>query len=66
MHVPVPKAKVTSAVWGHLDDMLITGHESGDLIQWDVSVSHQSLRLSGVYRVLTQVLKGLKSFFFHF
>lgn len=34
--IPVPASKVTSAVWGPLDEYLITGHENGDLIQWDV------------------------------
>ena len=38
LNIPVPKAKVTSALWGYLDEMLLTGHESGDLIQWDVTV----------------------------
>ncbi|XP_074641996.1 eukaryotic translation initiation factor 3 subunit I-like [Tubulanus polymorphus] len=28
--------KVTCAVWGPLDEMIITGHENGELCQWDV------------------------------
>ena len=36
--VPSPKSKITSAVWGPLDEVIITGHENGDLCQWDVSV----------------------------
>jgi len=32
------KAKITSAVWGPLDEVIITGHENGDLCLWDVSV----------------------------
>lgn len=47
--IPVPKAKVTAAVWGHLDDMLITGHESGDLIQWDVTCGDM-LRVVGEHK----------------
>lgn len=42
MSIAAPKAKVTAAVWGHLDDMIITGHESGDIIQWDVSVRNMN------------------------
>lgn len=34
--VPVPTSKVTSAVWGPLDETLITGHENGDVIKWDI------------------------------
>lgn len=32
----LPKHKVTSAVWGPLGEMIITGHENGDLCQWDI------------------------------
>jgi len=35
---PSAKSKITSAVWGPLDEVIITGHENGDLCQWDVSV----------------------------
>lgn len=34
--VQMPKSKVTSAIWGPLDELIITGHENGDLCQWDV------------------------------
>jgi len=37
--------KVTSALWGTLDEYVITGHESGDLVQWDVKVVFLSLIL---------------------
>ncbi|XP_031559740.1 eukaryotic translation initiation factor 3 subunit I-like [Actinia tenebrosa] len=33
--IPVPHSKVTSSIWGPLDDMIITGHDNGELIQWD-------------------------------
>lgn len=36
--VPSAKSKITSAVWGPLDEVIITGHENGELHQWDVSV----------------------------
>lgn len=29
-------AKVTSSIWGTLEDTIITGHESGDLMLWDL------------------------------
>jgi len=31
------QTKITSAVWGPLDEVIITGHENGDLCQWDVA-----------------------------
>jgi translation initiation factor 3 subunit I len=34
--VQMPKSKVTSAIWGPLDELIITGHDNGDLNQWDV------------------------------
>lgn len=34
----ITDSKVTSMVWGTLDETIITGHEAGDLIQWDLRV----------------------------
>ena len=31
-------SKVTAAVWGPLEKYIITGHEKGELIAWDVKV----------------------------
>lgn len=31
--------KVTSALWGTLDEFIVTGHENGELVQWDIKVS---------------------------
>lgn len=31
--------KVTSILWGPLDDTVVTGHEDGKLTQWDLRVS---------------------------
>ena len=33
-----PTSKVTAAVWGPLEKTIITGHEKGELIVWDVKV----------------------------
>jgi len=33
------KSKVTSALWSHLDDFIITGHENGEICQFDVRTS---------------------------
>lgn len=44
--VPSAKSKITSAVWGPLDEVIITGHENGDLCQWDVSAQEMGRRVS--------------------
>jgi hypothetical protein len=38
MNLPIPKdgPKVTSLLWNSLDTQLITGHDNGDIVQWDV------------------------------
>lgn len=39
MRMKVDKPKVTSLLWGPLDETIITGHENGEIIQWDLRVS---------------------------
>jgi len=34
----VPDSKVTSLIWGTLDNTIITGHEDGAITQWDLRV----------------------------
>ena len=36
--IPMEGPKVTAALWGPLDQYIITGHENGDLCQWDTKV----------------------------
>lgn len=36
MVMPMSSSKVTSAVWGPLDEIIISGHENGDICQWDI------------------------------
>jgi len=46
MAIPVSNSKVTCAVWGPLDEMIITGHENGDLCQWDVKTGKNIYTIS--------------------
>lgn len=32
---------MTSLLWGPLDETLISGHENGKIVQWDLRVSDQ-------------------------
>jgi len=34
--IPMDKSKITAAQWGPLDEYIITGHENGELCQWDI------------------------------
>ena len=36
--IAMPKEKVTAAIWSPLDEGVITGHENGDLCQWEFKV----------------------------
>jgi len=36
LNIPMNKSKVTSALWSHLDDLIITGHENGEICQFDI------------------------------
>ena len=31
--------KVTSGLWGTLDEYIVTGHDNGELVQWDIKVN---------------------------
>ena len=33
--IPVDSSKVSSMMWGPLDHFIVTGHENGELVQWD-------------------------------
>ncbi|XP_077991124.1 eukaryotic translation initiation factor 3 subunit I-like [Glandiceps talaboti] len=41
--VPMDMPKVTSAIWGPLDEYLITGHEDGALCHWDAKSGERIL-----------------------
>ncbi|XP_046390530.1 eukaryotic translation initiation factor 3 subunit I [Ischnura elegans] len=36
LRIPIPTSKVTSILWGALDETLISGHENGEICLWDV------------------------------
>jgi len=39
--IPAKGPKVTSMVWGTLDEQLVSGHDNGDIVQWDVKASNK-------------------------
>lgn len=38
MRIPIEGPRVSSLLWGALDEVLLTGHDDGELIQWDLKV----------------------------
>lgn len=38
MVIPVIGPKITSAVWGPYEEYIIAGHETGEIVQYDVKV----------------------------
>lgn len=42
--IPSSESKIVSAVWGPLDESIITGHENGDLIKWDAKTGEELRR----------------------
>ena len=46
--IPTGGPKVTSMIWSGLDDLLVTGHDNGDLVQWDVKTQKKLKLTSGL------------------
>jgi len=47
LNIPIPDKgpKVTSLVWSGVDDFIVTGHDNGDIVQWDVK-THSKTRMN--------------------
>lgn len=39
--IPSHESKVTAAIWGPLDETIITGHDNGDICKWDAKTGEQ-------------------------
>lgn len=38
-------SKITSAIWGTLEDTIITGHDAGEVMMWDMRKNESSIRI---------------------
>ena len=47
--------QVTSMVWSSLDDLLLTGHDNGDLVQWDVKTGKKLKMSSDHQKTITDM-----------
>lgn len=60
LRIPVDGAKVSSLLWGALDEFLITGHENGEIMQWDLKVCRGKIfiiNLSLFYEIIYVILR---------
>nr|CAD7602198.1 unnamed protein product [Timema genevievae] len=46
LRIPFNESKVTSLLWGALDEIIITGHENGDISQWDLRNGKKLMAIS--------------------
>ncbi|GJQ88038.1 Trip1 [Trypoxylus dichotomus] len=36
LRIPINGSRVSAMLWGALDESLVTGHENGEIVQWDI------------------------------
>lgn len=41
LKIPIAGSKVSSILWDNLDEMVITGHENGEIVQWDLKTGRK-------------------------
>lgn len=41
LRIPILQSKITSMVWGSLDETIITGHENGQISLWDLRMGKE-------------------------
>lgn len=39
MRIPIKGSRISSILWDNMDETIITGHENGEITQWDIRVS---------------------------
>lgn len=61
MKIPIPTngPKVSSMIWAELDDYLITGHDNGDLVQWDMK-TQKKISLTSEHKGLISDIQASK------
>lgn len=60
----ISPSKITSALWGHLDESIITGHEDGTINQWDINSESVTASAKEHSRGITDIQMDLNSFAF--
>jgi len=61
MKIPIPPGgpKVSSMIWSGFDENLITGHENGDLVQWDIK-TQKKIKLVAEHKTLISDIQSSK------
>ncbi|XP_023014032.1 eukaryotic translation initiation factor 3 subunit i [Leptinotarsa decemlineata] len=47
LRIPIKGSRVASILWDNLDETIITGHEDGEIIQWDLKTGKQLNSVKG-------------------
>ena len=53
--IPEKGPKVTSLLWSGLDDFIVTGHDNGDIVQWDLKTHHKLKMVSHHEKQITDM-----------
>lgn len=53
--IPDKGPKVTSLAWSGLEEQFVTGHENGDVAQWDVKSSQKTQIVSDHSKTVTDI-----------
>jgi len=61
MKIPIPTAgpKVSSMIWTELEDFLVTGHDNGDMVQWDMK-TQKKMKMSSEHNGLISDIQPSK------
>ncbi len=55
MTIPPSGPKVTAAVWANLDEQIVTGHDNGDIVLWDVKTKKKIKIISDHGRAISDM-----------
>lgn len=55
-------SKITAAIWGPLDKTIITGHEQGEVCQWEVRTDGQCLKRNKSHEGLVNDIQVYKRY----
>jgi len=62
--IPLSDAKITSAIWAGLDDMILTGHENGDLRQYELKTGDMLRSTKGHNKQINDIQLSKDGMFF--
>merc|ERR1712080_700557 len=66
MKIPIPAngPKVSAMIWSGMDDTLLTGHDNGDIVQWDLKTSKKVQLVSDHAKAISDMQPNVDSTMF--